>query len=151
MTTSTTSNCCSCFPPAWRRALSERKPGSSRVALDVMHAVAIEILLACPMRLNNLAALDIERHLNWRGAGNSQTVSIYVPAAETKNGVAIEADFHRDTSALIRLYLKSYRPLVSTAARGLAVSAGDWRRPSRTGSTLPGPERQRSGAKPDLR
>ena len=111
----------------------KRNPGSAHAALDVMHAVAIEILLACPMRMNNLAALDIERHLNWRGAGNSQTVSIYVPAAETKNGVAIEVDFHRDTTALIRLYLKSYRALVSTAP-------GDWLFPDATGGGHRGPD-----------
>jgi hypothetical protein len=84
------------------------------VALEVMHAVAIEILLVCPMRMNNLAAIDIERHLRWHGTGNGQTVSLYIPAAETKNSVPIEADFPRDTTALIRLYLKSLRELVST-------------------------------------
>ncbi len=100
------------LPSRLAQGAHKSKPGTSRTALDVMHAVAIEILLACPMRMNNLAALDIDRHLNWRGAGNSQTVSIYVPAAETKNGVAIEADFHRDTTALIRLYLNLYSPIL---------------------------------------
>jgi integrase len=109
------------------------KPGSSRVALAVMHAVGIEILLACPMRMENLAALNIERHLNWRGVGNAQTVSVYVPAAETKNGVAIEADFHRDTTSLIRLYLKSYRGLVSNAP-------GDWLFPLAAGGGPRGPD-----------
>ena len=95
-----------------RAAKDQRK--SSRVAVEVMHAVAIEILLVCPMRMNNLAAIDIERHLRWRGTGNGQTVSLYIPAEETKNGVPIEADLPRDTTALIRFYLKSFRELIST-------------------------------------
>ena len=55
------------------RRLADRatraKQMSSRVALEVMHAVAIEFLLVCAIRMNNLAAIDIERHLHWRGAG----------------------------------------------------------------------------------
>lgn len=98
---------------------------SSRVGLKVMHAVAIEILLACPMRMGNLASIDIERHFRWSGTGNNQTISLYVPEAEVKNGIAIEADLPRETANLIRLYLKSYRDLVST-------SPGTWLFPMAT-------------------
>ena len=112
---------------------SKHKRPSSRTALDVMHAVAIEILLVCPMRMNNLAAIDIERHFRWRGTGNGQTVSLYIPAAETKNGVPIEADFPRDTTILIRLYLKSFRELVST-------TPGNWLFPLATGGGHRGPD-----------
>src|SRR4029078_585557 len=38
---------------------------SSRMALDVMHAVAIEILLSVPMRSRTLAGLDVKRHFKW--------------------------------------------------------------------------------------
>jgi integrase len=127
------SNCCCCFLRAWLRARSRASRGSSRVALDVLHAVAIEIPLACPMRMNNLAALAIERHFKWRGVGNHQTLSLYVPAGETKNGVAIEADFHRDTTTIIRLHLKSHRALVSTAPE-------DWLFPLATGGGHRGPD-----------
>ncbi len=82
-----------------------------------MHAVAIEILLVCPMRMNNLAAIDIERHLRWSGTGNGPTASLYVPAEETKNNVPVEADLPRDTTALIRFYLKSFREQVSVDPR----------------------------------
>ncbi len=106
-----------------RAAKAQRK--SSRVAVEVMRAVAIEILLVCPMRMNNLAAIDIERHLRWRGTGNGQTVSLYIRAEETKNGVPIEADLPRDTTALIRSYLKSFRELIS-------AKSGDWLFPMAT-------------------
>ena len=102
------------------------KTKSSRTALDVMHAVAIEILLAVPMRSGNLARLDVERHFKWHGQGNAQTISLAIPASEVKNGQPIEADFSRDTTRLIRTYLKSYRHLVSD-------DPGDWLFPCRYG------------------
>ena len=101
------------LPDRLSAAAEKRQRRSSRLALDVMHAVAIEILLVCPMRMGNLASLDIERHFRWHGKGNSQTISLSVPSAAVKNGVSIEADFPRETTSLIRLYLKSYRNLVS--------------------------------------
>ena len=112
------------------RRLSDRavrsKRASSRVALEVMHAVAIEILLVCPMRMNNLAAIDIERHFRWSGKGQEQTVSLYISAEETKNRVAIEADLPSDTTDLIRLYLGSFREQVS-------AKPGNWLFPMATG------------------
>ena len=116
------------LPGRLSAAAEKRQRRSSRLALDVMHAVAIEILLVCPMRMGNLASLDIERHFRWRGKGNSQTISLSVPGAEVKNGVAIEADFPRETTSLIRLYLKSYRDLVST-------NSGNWLFPMATGGS----------------
>ncbi len=102
------------------------KTKSSRMALDVMHAVAIEILLAVPMRSHNLATLDIERHFKWHGQGNVQTLSLAIPASEVKNGQSIEADLSKDTTRLIRTYLKCYRPQVSD-------DPGDWAFPGRYG------------------
>ena len=107
------------------------KTKSSRIALDVMHAVAIEILLAVPMRSGNLARLDIERHFKWHGQGNAQTISLAIPASEVKNWQPIEADFSRDTTRLIRTYLKSYRHLVSD-------DPGNWLFPRRNGGPRSG-------------
>ena len=78
------------------------------------------------MRSGNLARLDVERHFKWHGQGNAQTISLAIPASEVKNGQPIEADFSRDTTRLIRTYLKSYRHLVSD-------DPGDWLFPCRNG------------------
>jgi hypothetical protein len=48
------------------RAEKEENP-SPWTALDVMIAAAIELLLTCPMRIGNVARLDIDRHFTWRG------------------------------------------------------------------------------------
>ena len=78
------------------------------------------------MRSGNLARLDVERHFKWHGQGNAQTISLAIPASEVKNGQPIEADFSRDTTRLIRTYLKFYRHLVSD-------DPGDWLFPCRYG------------------
>jgi hypothetical protein len=70
-----------------RAERSNTKP--SRTALDVMHAVAIEILLAVPTRSGNLARLNVERNFKWHGQGNAQTISLAIKWA-TNRGRLLE-------------------------------------------------------------
>jgi integrase len=120
------------LPQAIMAEARKAEAPSSRVGLRVMHAVAIEILLAVPMRSGNLAALDIERHFHWRRQGKARILAIAIPGSEVKNGQPIEADMQPDTTRLISAYLKTYRTLVSEAP-------GDWLFPARSGGArLPG-------------
>jgi integrase len=90
--------------------------GSVHSALLVQTAVVIDLLLAVPMRLRNLAALRIGTHLQcW----NDARISLSVPAGEVKNKVPIEARLPADLSKRIRIYVDRYRPL-------LAANNGDW-------------------------
>jgi len=58
-------------------------------ALEVQTALAIEILLMVPIRIGNLVALDLERHIiRWRVGG---AVHLAIPGPEVKNGFDIEA------------------------------------------------------------
>src|SRR5262249_30589824 len=59
-----------------------------RVAVLVEMAVAIAIELVIPLRVDNLAGLRIDRHLHRHGS----IVLLSIPAAETKNGSAIDAE-----------------------------------------------------------
>ena len=97
---------------ATRRADSRDQP-SRWDALDVMYAVAVDILLAVPMRRANLVSIDIESHLTWRGNGAGRYAALVIPADEVKNRVAIEADLPAHTSRLIRRYIDHCRPIVS--------------------------------------
>lgn len=101
---------------------------SRKIALRVMYAVAVEILLQCPMRIGNVSELNLEQHFTWRGQGHSQLLSIAIPGSEVKNGEAIEVDLRRDSTRLVRIYLKTYRPLISD-------EPGDWLFPMRSGPT----------------
>jgi integrase len=75
----------------WRDPNSE-KPRCKAVArkqdaVDLMIAAAVAILLHAPVRLKNLTNISLERHLirNADGSGGLQ-----IPAAEVKNGVALD-------------------------------------------------------------
>ncbi len=57
---------------------------SSRVALTVMYAVAIELLLACPIRVGNLAQLNVEAHFRWYGQGRGKRLAIVIPGTEVE-------------------------------------------------------------------
>jgi integrase len=62
-------------------------PRRTRLALA---AAAIEILLVCPLRLDNLRTLRLDANLR-RATGRRQPIThILVPDLSTKNGVAIE-------------------------------------------------------------
>lgn len=99
---------------------------SSRVALSVMYAVAIELLLACPIRAANLAALNLERHFRWYGHGQKQRLAVVIPGSEVKNSEPIEIDLPRESMRLLKAYIADWRPLVSDAS-------GDWLFPARGG------------------
>lgn len=92
---------------------------SSRTALLVMYAVAIDILLAAPLRSKNLAQINIATNLKWHGQANSQTLTLFIPGPSVKNKVTFEGPIPLDTVRLIKTYLKSYRHLI-------CGTPGDW-------------------------
>jgi len=92
-------------------------------ALEVQTAVAIGILVMLPLRIGNLAGLDLDRHI--RRVVNSRVVHLTIPAAEVKNGVDIAAPLPEPTVRLIDLYIRRYRPLlVAEPSRALFPGQG---------------------------
>jgi integrase len=103
--------------PARLLALAERVPARQqhRAALLVQSAVAIELLLMAPVRIDNLAALDLDRHLlrpNRRGAG----LHLVIPGTAVKNRQDLEFPLPPESIALLKCYLEGYRPVLATAA-----------------------------------
>jgi integrase len=80
-------------------------------ALKVQTAVAIELLLMVPIRLGNLARLDMDRHLIRSVGGGA--VHLAIPGSEVKNGVNINAVLPGTTVRLIDLYIERYRPVLA--------------------------------------
>ncbi|WP_431267671.1 tyrosine-type recombinase/integrase [Dankookia sp. P2] len=102
--------------PARLLALAERIPARQqhRAALLVQSAVAIELLLMTPVRIDNLAALDLDRHLlrpNRRGAG----LHLVIPGTAVKNRQDLEFPLPAESIALLECYLEGYRPVLATA------------------------------------
>ncbi len=89
------------------------KPRSS--ALLVQSATAIEILLLCPMRIFNLAGLEMERHLRWAQEGQGQRLFISIPGEEVKNGKPLNYELSGKSAQVVRTYIDDVRPTLSDA------------------------------------
>jgi len=100
------------------RLLAEARrhnPPTRADALLVQLAVAIDILQMALTRIGNQVGLTIDRHLLRTRTGGRGVLHLVIPAAEVKNGVAVEAPLPASSVALIEAYLKTYRPLLLDA------------------------------------
>ena len=75
-------------------------------------AVAIELELMCPIRLENLAQLDFGKDFVRSRRGRDATVHLFIPGSRTKNGDDIELELPSQSMALIDLYMQKYRNLL---------------------------------------
>ncbi|WP_171096379.1 tyrosine-type recombinase/integrase [Ruegeria sp. HKCCD9179] len=97
-----------------RRALS--KPGvSKRDAYLAAQALAIGLLLNAPIRIENLANIDIDRHILQQGKGRNRSVSVYFPPYEVKNNLEIELPLSPETIGLLDAYLSKAWPVLASA------------------------------------
>jgi site-specific recombinase XerD len=81
-----------------------------RAALLVQAALAIETLLNAPMRVGNLASLNLERHLKPIKIKREHRTHIHIPAHEVKNNVALDYELGKDATVLLNYYLEKARP-----------------------------------------
>jgi integrase len=74
-------------------------------------ALAIELLLVAPMRLQNLSALRFDRQLSWP-AGPGGELYIVLEDDETKNSQPLEYQVPASSKALLEEYRDRYRPIL---------------------------------------
>ena len=79
-------------------------------------AVALEILLHAPMRIKNLAALDLDLHIHKPIAGKVGNWRISIPEGDVKNNSPIEAEFNPETTRLLARYVSVFRPVLKPGA-----------------------------------
>jgi integrase len=93
------------------RLASEARQMESRprAAVAMQLAVAITLLLRAPLRMANLRALRLDRHLS-RPGGSKRPWLISIPAAEAKNGERIDYELAGDAAILLDRYLTRFRP-----------------------------------------
>jgi integrase len=108
------------------RAKARGQP-DRKAALLVQTALAIELLLMCPIRRRNLANLNVDRHLHWTRSAREAACHLAIPAEEVKNQVPIEFELPPEATRILRLYLDRYRPL-------LAGNTCPWLFPGRDGA-----------------
>lgn len=83
--------------------------GSRGRAVTAQKAVAVELLLAAPMRIGNLVKLRTDQHLHWP-SGSERLMYVTIPGCEVKNGHELAFALSRHTTDLIDQYLSRFRP-----------------------------------------
>ena len=74
----------------------------------------MQILLVAPIRLGNLAGLELDRHLLRSGTGKQRLrYHLLIPGEEVKNGQPIELPLPAEASALLELYRTRVRPVLA--------------------------------------
>jgi hypothetical protein len=126
------------IPRQVARELMRKKGTPTRADASIfMKALAIELLIVKPMRMDTLAKLDIDLHIKKLGAGRDARTQISVPAANVKNGVAFDALLPLESAALLDLYRRNYRPLLGSDPRHLFPSQdGGRKKPGAFGAAI---------------
>jgi integrase len=106
--------------------------GGITEALKMQTALALAILLVCPLRVKNLAGLNLERHIRRSRPGGNK-VHLVIPAHEVKNKTDLELELPPDVVAILERYIERYRPR-------LVEGPNPWLFPARRGGPKsPGP------------
>jgi len=82
-------------------------------ARRVMRATAIEILLVCPLRMRNLAALRLDRHLLRIGRSGRWVTHLVIDGDETKNEEQVEWPLPEPGAKLVEAWIRTWRPLLA--------------------------------------
>jgi integrase len=90
-----------------------------REAKLIQTALAIELLLNAPVRIQNLASIDVDRHLLEVGGRGNRSVHLRFPAAEVKNANDLEFPLMTESVELLNIYLDAWRPLLTSEASRL--------------------------------
>ena len=100
------------FPGRVFRDLPAGEPPGYELCIRAQSALAVAILLAAPLRIANVAGLQLDRHfVQHRPGGPRQLV---IPAHEVKNGQDLEFQLPDGLCRLIDLYLERVRPVLLT-------------------------------------
>lgn len=123
--------------------MATEDPRAASAPLRAMWAVAITLLLCCPMRIKNLAALDIDRNLRFSGGRGRLNVGakirVSIDGSDVKNGMPIDFDLSPKHSSIVHRYLYEFRSRLSdtpTTALFPRSSDGKPRPPAMLGQGL---------------
>lgn len=79
-------------------------------AVTAQAALAVQILLDAPVRVHNLASIDLGRHVIRIGSGRQARTHLHFPADEVKNARELELPLSPETVELLDFYLEFVRP-----------------------------------------
>jgi integrase len=86
---------------------------SVRDALALQSALAIELLIAAPVRSQNLCSIEIDRHLTRQQIGKRETYHLVFAAKEVKNDVDMAFKLPPRAAAILKAYITNALPLIA--------------------------------------
>ncbi|WP_409561748.1 tyrosine-type recombinase/integrase [Hyphomicrobium sp. MC8b] len=92
-------------------------------------AVAIEILLVCGVRRENLVSLELDKTIRKIGAGKNALWIVEIAEGDVKNGEPLRFHLPEESAELLEIYLREWRPL-------LCKEPSSWLFPNFTGQML---------------
>jgi Phage integrase family len=102
-----------CLPERLMRRAVGGATISKRDAYLASQALAIAILTNAPIRIENLANININRNIVRLGTGSRAKVSLWFPAHKVKNDLEIELPLAAETVHLLDRYLKEAWPVLA--------------------------------------
>lgn len=103
--------------------LTEVSQPTVRQAQKMQMAAMLAILIHLPLRVKNVAALDLDVHIQRPAGGADGRWLVRFVEGEVKNKVAIDGFFNEKVSALLMRYVEVFRPvLLKKASSRLFVS-----------------------------
>jgi integrase len=97
------------LPNRLREAVTSGEIKGRHAALRIQQAVALSILTYCPLRIGNLAALELDRHLRWTQPGMSGKLFVLLSGTEVKNDIDLAYPLPKECAELVRIYVRDYR------------------------------------------
>jgi integrase len=95
----------------WRKARRDLAK-SRRPFIDLQSALAIDLLIHVPLRMENLASLNFEEHLHWpQGRGKPALVVFKID--ETKNDIQLEFEIPTELADRFHFYRNEIAPAVT--------------------------------------
>ena len=104
------------LPDTLRKQANSGRSSPARRLQKMQIALAIEILLAAPMRMQNLATLELGRSLQWP-SGRNGPAYVVLRRDETKNEVPLEYPLPEHCLELLREYLDRFRSYATVKDR----------------------------------
>jgi integrase len=95
----------------WRQARRD-SPNSKRAFIDLQSALAIDLLIHVPLRMENLAALNFNEHLHWP-QGRGKPALIVFRVDETKNDIQLEFEIPKVLADRFHVYRNDIAPVVT--------------------------------------
>ncbi|WP_353209371.1 site-specific integrase [Sphingorhabdus sp.] len=95
-----------CLPDTIRQHVERDKRAPAQKAVLAQMAAAIALLQAIPIRIANMCAIEINRHLKPQRKG----VHLVISESETKNRHPVDFNIPEHALGILRWYITEYRP-----------------------------------------